>query len=438
MNDIVKPKSKPKAQKPEPDKDSAKPKQSTKQRLSLLKKRSRHPFAVPVITISALLVLSGVALLVAKGTNRIPPARDAKIVIVSYDNQKQIVPTKDATVGELIQKLNIKLGEGDVVEPAKTTKINQDQFRINVYRAVPVQVVDGSQKTFAFSAATTPRSIAQQSGTQLYPEDKAVTKPVSNFVDSGAIGEQVVIERATPIEVDLYGTPVTLRTHADTVAGLMKEKGIKLEPKDQVVPAPNAPLAPGQKVSFIRTGSKTMTITEEIPMPKQNINDPNLAYGTTAIRQQGTPGQQIATYTVQLVNNVEQSRVLVNKVVTKQPVTQIAVVGSSLSGIKGDMALAGIDPSEYAAADYIISRESGWCPTKAQGQYGGCPPYAGSVPSYGGYGLCQSTPGSKMASAGADWATNPVTQLRWCTGYAKSRYGGWNAAYAHWLVAHSW
>jgi hypothetical protein len=43
-----------------------------------------------------------------------------------------------------------------------------------------------------------------------------------------------------------------------------------------------------------------------------------------------------------------------------------------------------------------------------------------------------------MASAGADWATNPITQLRWCDGYATSRYGGWAAAYNHWLAYHVW
>jgi len=42
-----------------------------------------------------------------------------------------------------------------------------------------------------------------------------------------------------------------------------------------------------------------------------------------------------------------------------------------------------------------------------------------------------------MATAGADWATNPITQLRWCSGYA-SRYGGWAGSYNHWLAYHSW
>lgn len=41
----------------------------------------------------------------------------------------------------------------------------------------------------------------------------------------------------------------------------------------------------------------------------------------------------------------------------------------------------------------------------------------------GAYGLPQALPGHKMASAGADWRTNPLTQLRWMRGYTRGRYG---------------
>ena len=41
----------------------------------------------------------------------------------------------------------------------------------------------------------------------------------------------------------------------------------------------------------------------------------------------------------------------------------------------------------------------------------------------GAYGLPQALPGGKMRSAGADWRTNPVTQIRWMRSYARSRYG---------------
>jgi hypothetical protein len=42
---------------------------------------------------------------------------------------------------------------------------------------------------------------------------------------------------------------------------------------------------------------------------------------------------------------------------------------------------------------------------------------------YEAYGIPQAYPGTKMASAGPDWRTNPETQLRWMIGYCRSRYG---------------
>lgn len=40
------------------------------------------------------------------------------------------------------------------------------------------------------------------------------------------------------------------------------------------------------------------------------------------------------------------------------------------------------------------------------------------------YGIPQANPGTKMASAGKDWATNAFTQIKWMIGYVNSRYGG--------------
>lgn len=389
-----------------------------------IKTKSKHPYAVPIITFAVLIILIGMVYVIARQTNQLPAQTDAKIVIISYDKHERVVPVKETTVGNLLNKLNIKLNPGDVVEPAAETPINQDQFRINIYRAVPVQIVDGSSKISTFSAATTPRAIAQQVGQNVYPEDKIIAEPVQDFVRSGAISEQIIIKRSTPVNVDLYGTPVILRTHAQTVGELIKEKNIKLTKDDKLSLPPNAPISPNMQFAVLRTGIKVTTVVEDIPSPVQTINDSKLAYGTSALRQAGSSGQQTVTYEITLNNNREVSRKVIQAIVNKQAVATIRVVGTSLSGIKGDMALAGIAPGDYNAADFIISRESGWRPYAAN--------------SSGAYGLCQALPGSKMASAGADWATNPVTQLKWCNGYAKSRYGGWQAAYNHWMATRNW
>ena len=51
--------------------------------------------------------------------------------------------------------------------------------------------------------------------------------------------------------------------------------------------------------------------------------------------------------------------------------------------------------------------------------------------SSGAYGIPQSLPASKMASAGADWRTNPETQILWGLGYIDGRYGSPCAALLH-------
>lgn len=81
--------------------------------------------------------------------------------------------------------------------------------------------------------------------------------------------------------------------------------------------------------------------------------------------------------------------------------------------------------SNFDKWNYIINHESGWNPKATNG---------GS----GAYGLPQSLPGSKMASAGSDWRSNPITQLKWMKSYVSSRYGGIGNAYRYWLSHHNY
>ncbi len=57
--------------------------------------------------------------------------------------------------------------------------------------------------------------------------------------------------------------------------------------------------------------------------------------------------------------------------------------------------------------------------------------------SSGAYGIPQSLPASKMATAGSDWRTNPATQIKWGLNYIAGRYGTPCGAWAH-SVSHNW
>jgi hypothetical protein len=70
----------------------------------------------------------------------------------------------------------------------------------------------------------------------------------------------------------------------------------------------------------------------------------------------------------------------------------------------------GFGAEQFTCLDSLWSSESNWRVT------------AENVSS-GAYGIPQALPGSKMASAGADWATSAETQIRWGLGYIGDRYG---------------
>ncbi|MFD7479007.1 transglycosylase SLT domain-containing protein [Streptomyces sp. NPDC059837] len=78
-----------------------------------------------------------------------------------------------------------------------------------------------------------------------------------------------------------------------------------------------------------------------------------------------------------------------------------------------------IPSGQFQCFSNIVDHESTWN-------------YRAQNPSSGAYGLVQSLPGSKMASVGADWATNPVTQIKWGLNYMNERYGSPCGAWSYW------
>lgn len=89
-----------------------------------------------------------------------------------------------------------------------------------------------------------------------------------------------------------------------------------------------------------------------------------------------------------------------------------------------DYALNKVGPRQFSCLDTLWTRESHWR-TRAYNRYSGA------------YGIPQALPGSKMSSAGSDWRTNPVTQVKWGLGYIRGRYGTACNALDH-LYSHNW
>ncbi|MEU6353988.1 transglycosylase SLT domain-containing protein [Streptomyces sp. NPDC047072] len=87
------------------------------------------------------------------------------------------------------------------------------------------------------------------------------------------------------------------------------------------------------------------------------------------------------------------------------------------------MARSMVPSGQFQCFSNIVDHESSW-------------KYTAVNASSGAYGLFQALPGSKMSSVGADWRTNPATQIKWGLNYMDSRYGSPCEAWSFWQANH--
>ncbi|MER6060352.1 lytic transglycosylase domain-containing protein [Streptomyces sp. CA-142005] len=87
------------------------------------------------------------------------------------------------------------------------------------------------------------------------------------------------------------------------------------------------------------------------------------------------------------------------------------------------MARQMVAADQFQCFSNIVDHESSWN-------------YQATNASSGAYGLFQALPAGKYASAGADWRTNPATQIKWGLNYMNSRYGSPCQAWSFWSANH--
>lgn len=402
----------------------------------LLRKPTTY-LGVSVIAVVILIVLGFVML-----SGRVHASDESGRLMTIHDRgEDKLILTEAATIGAALAEAGITLDSKDAVEPAVDEKLVASEYQVNIYRARPVTIVDGPMRQKVVTPYQTPERIIKDAGITLYPEDATVLSRSDNIIADGA-GLQLTIDRATVFSLNLYGATTQVRTQGATIGDMLKEKNVTLGANDRVSIPLSGTLTAGIEVKVWREGKQTITAEEVVNFDTEQIRDADRAPGYKEVKTAGVTGLKKVTYEIEIKDGVEVARNEIASLVTKPAVQQVEVIGAKVvlsvaysADRAAIMTAAGVAAGDQDYAAYIINNENAlWCAIRWQGTSGCAATYyekfAGAETSNQvGYGLCQATPGSKMASAGADWRTNVVTQMKWCHGYAMDRYGSWKAAY---------
>jgi uncharacterized protein YabE (DUF348 family) len=376
-----------------------------------------------MVALFCLIVLAASFLLAsyAQAASTPTPKFGQRLITVHDRGRDRGLLTYAGTLRAAFEEAGIHIDPNDAVEPGLDQPLAANNYEVNIYRARPVTIVDGNVRKKVMSPHQTANQIAEQAGVNLQKEDVTTMAANTNMVSEGA-GVRLTIDRATPLNLVLYGNKTTVYTQAKTVAGLLDEKDITLERNDTVSVPLDTTITKNMTVEIWRNGTQTITVEEDIDFPVEQQKDPDREEGYREVKTAGEKGKKKVTYEISRQNGQEVSRKEIQSITVQEPKKQVEIIGTKPkhmpytgSGTKTDWLTASSIPQEsWGAADFIVSQESGWNPNAVN-------------PSSGACGLAQALPCSKVPGNPYD----PVNSLNWMNGYVLGRYGTWEEAVRH-------
>ena len=196
--------------------------------------------------------------------------------------------------------------------------------------------------------------------------------------------------------------------------------------------APKSKTKAAKKTVVLKSGVRTETKLKSVKFGTSTVHDADIVKGTKLLRSKGVPGKVRFVYHVTYLKGKAVARKLVATRVISKPKDAVYIVGTGKpTAVEASLQAAarktgtpagnkifaqsyitqkhGWNASEFSCLTSLWNRESHWRHTARN---------KGS----GAYGIPQAMPGSKMAKFGADWQTNPVTQIKWGVNYIAKRY----------------
>jgi uncharacterized protein YabE (DUF348 family) len=263
------------------------------------------------------------------GVSSIVHAQDgAKRLITLYDGSTtRVFLTSARTLSDALKAEHVQLDAHDTVEPSINAELVASEYYVNVYHARPIMVVDGATRIRILSAHQTAKQIAGDAGIVLYDGDTTNMQ-----LDSYGTSLELVVTRAVPVTLNLYGKSIQVRTQSKTVTDFLKEKNIILGKGGQISIPGDTPITQGMEIRVWREGVQTVSEDQAIPVISKIVYDENRPIGYRQVQTQGVPGIRSVTYQINIKAGIEISRVEIATIITRSPTEQVEVIGLQNDG----------------------------------------------------------------------------------------------------------
>lgn len=398
-------------------------------------------------------LVAGLAAVAIAASGSVAFAEARKTVTLDVDGTVKTVTTYSGSVQGMLESQGVRLGERDVVAPGTDASL-ADGDQVVVRYARQVTMSDGADEKDVWVTVTD----AGEALTTLAERGGDVSLVASRSGDRASL--PLRLNDDGPVAVVADGSTQVVEDHSDSVDSVLNRLEVELDKDDLVSVVPVATLVEDKTIdaksakSADKAGAdiavqvqrvETKKVTRELAVgfdSRTTKDSGRYEDEGKLVKSEGTKGVRTRVVLVRTVDGEVVHRKELSDKVTKKPVDRLVVVGTkerpvekvaveatstkstpapsgSVKEIGQQLAAArGWGGSEWTCLESLWERESGWN-------------YQAANPTSSAYGIPQALPGSKMASAGSDWASNPATQIKWGLGYIADRYGTPCGAWGH-------
>ncbi|HET7629501.1 MAG TPA: ubiquitin-like domain-containing protein [Bacillales bacterium] len=253
----------------------------------------------------------------------------AKQVTVILDGKKQQLTAHAATVGDLLEDLNVGVSPHDFVKPGVDAKLS-DELTIKWEPAIQVTFDRNGKSETAWTTADTVAGMLASMQIDVGDHDQltpSLDTPISE-------GMTISYDSGFQVKLNIGGKNKTIWTTAKdstTVADFLKKMGINYDNNDEIKPELDTLLTAAEEINVTYIKKVTDVVEQPIDFAVITKKDDSLAKGEERVIQSGEEGKIEKTYEITLRNGKEVKRELVSKKKVKDSRDRIVAVGTRVN-----------------------------------------------------------------------------------------------------------
>lgn len=244
-------------------------------------------------------------------------------VEVMDNGETQTVQTHANTVAQLLDELDITVGEHDDISPDMDAAI-EDEMKVNHKTAKEVTVSINKDEETYYTTVDTIGEFLEKENIEAGKHDDVSVDPSDDISD----GLEIEIDRAFQVMINDGGDKSKVWTTGATIEQLLSNHDISLKDADKVKPALDEQAEKDTAIKIVRVDTDTDKVEESVAFDTITEEDDSLKKGEEKVVSEGKKGTKVMKYEITMENGEEVDRELVDEEVTKESKDRVVAIGT--------------------------------------------------------------------------------------------------------------